>query len=306
VADKHDGRWTDRRPEPERCRRIAGFLWTARSLVSEYLTIDPDWAGRPGSHLGKELSHVERTDGKEFRDEVQAAVNNAGILLFATVQHLESIAVLLGADVPPIYSLTALARVAMELGAGAWRLTDPTIDARTRVARLSLDRLNSARELDKLLTETGMTRAELGNHASLEETAKKIEALGLAVKVGERSSAGDRVDGHERPAISTTMETFAGRHIETDSKRIYRLFSAVTHGTQWGVTVFFSTKDTADGRLSSEFAVEQGWVDGASLVGAESYAWAVENFVALLGWDEQPLNRWMTKIDAIFGDLLGA
>jgi hypothetical protein len=86
VADKHDGRWTDRRPEPERCRRIAGFLWTARSLVSEYLTIDPDWAGRPGSQLGKELSHVERTDGKEFRDEVQAAVNNAGILLFATVQ----------------------------------------------------------------------------------------------------------------------------------------------------------------------------------------------------------------------------
>ena len=118
MADKHDGRWTDRRPEPERCRRIAGFLWTARSLVSEYLTIDPDWAGRPGSQLGKELSHVERTDGKEFRDEVQAAVNNAGILLFATVQHLESIAVLLGADVPPIYSLTALARVAMELGAG--------------------------------------------------------------------------------------------------------------------------------------------------------------------------------------------
>ena len=96
-----------------------------------------------------------------------------------------------------------------------------------------------------------------------------------------------------RPSLAATSRRTRSRS--------YRLFSAVTHGTQWGVTVLFSTKDTADDRLLSEFAVDQGWVDGASLVAGESYAWAVENFVALLGWDEQPLHRWMTEIDAILG-----
>lgn len=305
MTEQSDGRWTDQRAEPERCRQIATFLQSARALVSDYLTLDPEWLGLPGSQLTNERTEFEEENRKALGDEVQAAVNNAGILLFAAVQHLESIAALLSADVPPIYSLTALARAAMELGAGAWRLTDPTIDASARVARLSLDRLNSARELEKLMAETGMGRGELGGHASLEETTRQIEAHGLEVKVGERGSAGDRVDGHERPAITTTMETFAGRHIETDSRRIYRLFSAVTHGTQWGVTIFFSPKDTANGHLSSEFRVDQGWIDGASLVAAESYAWAVENFVALLGWDERPLVRWTIEVDAIFGNFLG-
>jgi hypothetical protein len=100
------------------------------------------------------------------------------------------------------------------------------------------------------------------------------------------------------------MEMFAGRHIDTDSRRVYRLFSAVAHGTLWGLTVFFSRSDAPDGTLSAEFAVSQGWIDLAACVAAQSYAWAVENFVALLGWDEQALLQRNMALDALFGDFL--
>jgi hypothetical protein len=301
VTELSDGRWTGRRVDSERCDRIAALLLTARGLLGDYLSLDPDWVGLPGSQLDAERSEFQAVGNEVFSGEVQAAVNNAGLLVFAGVQHVECIAALLKADVPPIYSLTALARAAMELCAGAWRLTDATIDARMRVSRLSLDRLNSARELEKLLGEIEANRDEFGGHASLDDTARVIEALGLVVKVGGRSSAGDTVDGHGRPSITTTMESFAGRHIATDSRRIYRLFSAVAHGSQWGVTIFFGPGDVVDGRLSAEYRVDQGWIDGVSLVAAESFAWAVENFVILLGWDERPLLKWMSEIDAIFG-----
>lgn len=272
---------------------------TARALVSDYLATDANWDGTPGSPLTRERENAEQRLGTTFRDEIQAAVNHASLFLFATVQHVESIAALL--DVPRVYSLTAVSRAAMEVGASAWRLTDPTIGARERVARLSLDRLHSAREYEKLLREAGLSREELASFPSLTEIVTNIESLGFKVELGERGSWGDRIDEFTRPSITTTMESFAGREIESDSKRVYRLASAVTHGTLWGLTIFFSPLDTAGGHLSSEFVVDQGWIDDVSLVAAESYAWALENFVLLLGWDAQPLRRWMMAIDALFG-----
>ena len=296
-ADSSDGRWTNHHPNPERCLQIAGYLLGARGLVTEYLELDPNWSGVPGSQLEKERDEAERSGGAELCDEVQAAVNNAGFLLFAAAQHLESLAVLLTTARPPIYSLIAVARSAMEQCANAWRLTDPSIDGRTRVARMSLERMYSAREHEKVLRETGMSREQIGDYASLEETIERIKSLGLTV-------SGEQVDGQLRPQITTIMEMFAGRHIDTDSRRVYRLFSAVAHGTLWGLTVFFSRSDAPDGTLSAEFAVSQGWIDLAACVAAESYAWAVENFVALLGWDEQALLQRNMALDALFGDFL--
>jgi hypothetical protein len=226
-------------------------------------------------------------------------VNHASLFLFATVQHVEFIAALL--DDPRVYSLTAVSRATMELGAAAWRLTDPAIGARERAARLSLDQPHSAREYEKVLREAGLSREERGSCPSITETVTNIRSLGFEVEVGERGSGGDRVDEFSRPSITTAMGSFAGREIETDSKRVYRLASEVTHGTPWGLTMFFSPLDTSDGRLSSEFVVDQGWIDGVSLVAAESYAWALGNFVLLLGWDAQPLRQWMMAIDALFG-----
>ncbi len=89
MTEQSDGRWTDQRAVPERCRQIATFLQSARGLVGGYLTLDPDWLGLPGSQLTKERTQFEEKNGKALGDEVQAAVNNAGILLFAAVQHLE-------------------------------------------------------------------------------------------------------------------------------------------------------------------------------------------------------------------------
>ena len=265
--------------------------------MTEYLELDPNWSGVRGSKLEKERDEAERSGGAELRDEVQAAVNNAGFLLFAAAQHLESLAVLLTTARPPIYSLIAVARSAMEQCANAWQLTDPSIDGRTRVARMSLERMYSAREHERVLRETGMSREQIGDYASLEETIERIRSLGLTV-------SGERVDGQLRLQITTVMEMFAGRHIDTDSRRVYRLFSAVAHGTLWGLTVFFSRSDAPDGTLSAEFAVSQGWIDLAACVAAQSYAWAVENFVALLGWDEQALLQRNMALDALFGDFL--
>lgn len=297
-----DYRWSKRKPSVTRCREIAAFLRTARSLVGDYLELDEDWRGRDSSLHQKQLDAIS-CDEAVLRGEPQAAVNNAGVLLFAAVQDLESIAELLEADHPPVYAITALARMAMELCAWSWWLTDPSIDARTRSARIALQRMHSAREVDRFVSSGEVARLEIGDPKSLEETAVDARKLHFGVRVGRRQ-IDDRVGGEQRPTITRLMESFAGRDIETRSDRSYRLMSAVTHGTLWGVMIFFYEGDLSDGRLSTEFSVSQGWIDGPSCAAALAYSWAVEHFVELLGWSPEPLRAWTEQVDALFGDFI--
>ncbi len=263
-----------------------------------YVAKDEWWNGFPGSRAQGEASESEVLGGEAREIALRSAYSLMNVSLFATIQHVESIAALLETNNPPAYAITVVARSAIEIVARAWWLADPSLDATGRIRRALIERLASALEVDRLEAAGHLQRGELGAPPTVDALVSEIEGLGFTCNPRNGS-----VDGDMRLGATNLIAAFLKADTEKGHRTIYRLLSAVAHGTLWGLMIFFSGEPDESKRTAATYRVTQNWLDGPACTVALGVAAGIKRIGQLLDWDPEPIEGFLRRADDLFGKL---
>lgn len=161
--------------------------------------------------------------------------------VFVLFDHLDSLATLFRSPGGLMASHT-LARSVLDIAVGPWYLLEPDIGERERVRRHMNVRLESLKEQSQF--ETGTTRTAIRDHAAerIAHITQAARAQGFEVR-----REGDRYKPpFLEPKIKTTTALVAemiAPEEPTLGPLFWRLGSAVAHGQQHGITMFFEHAD---------------------------------------------------------------
>lgn len=291
-----DGRWSTT-VTGDRCRRMATHARSLDKVVTDYTSADPGWAGLPGSQGESERLVVKRDGSVEFEVALGACQSVLHLDLLAVVLHLKTIALLLEAEDPPADSIMVLSRTILELSARAWWLADPAIDPHDRIARGFLERLRSAYE-NELFTSSSI-QGGVTAVTTVESVTRDIQAL--SIPVADCGKGNFKVGSQTRPNATDLLRSFPGDDVAGPHDSYFRLFSAPTHGTLYGIMLLYSGPPLdALGRTTATYQVTQAWLDGPTSTSVLASAWALHRVVRLLGWDEEPLNACLRLADDLY------
>jgi hypothetical protein len=161
-------------------------------------------------------------------DPVQDAHNLGQLLLFAAGDCVEALVAVLSPErATPVYAHLVLARGALEQASRAWWLFDPGIGVRLRVARVVNDRLFGIAQQDRLpVSEQDRTRAL----ERREDLLAEAERLGFEIAVSRRADVPYLEE--VRPGQTQLVKELLGARL---GALVYGLFSAVAHGTTFGL-----------------------------------------------------------------------
>jgi hypothetical protein len=181
-----------------------------------------------------ELAREEGYAGQEpwGDDPLRAAHNSAGLLIFAANDCARAMTKLLSSEPTPVFSHTVLARSTLELAGRAWWLLDPNIGDRLRVARGMNERIYGLSQQDRLpLAKKDAKRAKERRkalcHIGEDLGFKKVRANRYAPPALEEPRPG------QTEIIRKLMATGEDRRL---GEFVYGLFSAVAHGTTFGLS----------------------------------------------------------------------
>lgn len=295
-----DHRWSQELVSSERCSEVAVLLRKLRLLVTFYMEQDENWDGFEGSPAATETI-AGRGAGKDFEIAVGSSRSVMNVSLFAAIQQIDAIAYLFLADNPPVYSITALARSVIEISARVWWLADPDCDYLSRIRRVLIERLASAFEVGRLEKANGLEAGKLGAPPPLDDLIAEVKALGFDCKATSPNvSVGDDV----RPGATSLISDFLREDMPDTHRSIYALTSAVTHGTLWGLMIYFTGGEPDEMRkIAATYRPTQNWLDGPANTSALAISYALGRIVALLGWSRHPLDAFLTECDDLFGEL---
>lgn len=171
-------------------------------------------------------------------DPVAAAHNSAQLLLFAMGDCMSAlIRELSDRDTTPVYAHVVLARASLELASRAWWLLDPDIGVRTRIARGMNDRIFGLKQQIRLPLPD-----EQKEKASKRRSALLAEAERLGFQMVPRPPKAPQFIDEMRPGQTELIERLLS--VEGDDSLggfVYGLFSAVAHGTTFGMSSSVTT-----------------------------------------------------------------
>jgi hypothetical protein len=166
------------------------------------------------------------------KDPIQAAHNLGHLLLFAVGDCARALVRVLSEEHSPVYAHVVLARASLEHASRAWWLFEPAIGLRLRVARGMNERIFGLSQQTRLpLTEQDRTRASNRVNELLTEAAR----LGFDTV---RGPSNRRYLEEIRPGQTKMIDKIFSSPDGNDSlgALVYGAFSAVAHGTTFGLT----------------------------------------------------------------------
>ncbi len=294
-----DGRWSMTEVDLGRCRAVAEHLRLVNVLLGSYVEKDPFWEGHAGSQARKEAAEARQLGGVPFEIALRASYSMMHLGLFSAVLHLKAIAALLELEDPLADSVTLLARAVLELSARAWWLADPSLSTEQRTARGFLEKIESAKEAKKLKDACDPSGNGVGEVAEpLEALYDELQSTPLSVNATRTT-----IQGQHRPTATALLASFPGNEIAASHERFFRLFSATSHGTLYGLTLLFDVPPPDDmGKTTATYRVTQAWLDGPVSTAILALCWAVQRVGALLAWDEGPLNSYLEDLDNLYAE----
>jgi hypothetical protein len=188
----------------------------------------------PNSPAMAELADVAQFEANSpWGDPVQDAHNIGQLLLFAMGDCVEALVALLSPLRPtPVYAHVVLARAALEQASRAWWLFEPGIALRLRVARVMNERIFGIAQQDPLpiSQQDRMTASQ-----RLNDLLAAAEGLGFEIVTSRRPNVGYLEE--MRPGQTQLVKALLGAPDGDASlgALVYGLFSAVAHGTTFGL-----------------------------------------------------------------------
>lgn len=271
----------------ERLEKTAQLLIRATEVEAIYTQADPHWAGRPGSMAERERSH-QGPRPTEFcwrPRSLQTTYAVVHLHLLADVEHARSIARLLTMPPPGPEPLGAplLARSAVEIASRAWWLADPRISTQQRVARYLADELFSAYEAETLAADWGLANGVMGLAPTVGKIKDQCRQLGLPADSNKRRPT---VAGERRPTSTDLVGRFLADTLYPEpSRAVYRLYSAMGHGTHYGLLQTYRDAGTmVNGEKMLDRGTDQRTIEAAAGITMASFIAALRRIVALMGW----------------------
>jgi hypothetical protein len=192
------------------------------------------WLPAPESPAMAELADAAQLEANSpWGDPVQDAHNLGQLLLFAMGDCVDALVAVLSREVrTPVYAHAVLARAALEHAGRASWLFEPAIGFRLRVARGMNDRIFGLSQQARLpLSEQDLARGS----KRLEELLAEAARLGFQTVLDRRT--GVRYLEERRPSQTQLVTNLlSGDGDASLGAFIYGFFSAVAHGTTFGLT----------------------------------------------------------------------
>ncbi|MFJ3673990.1 hypothetical protein ACIPSE_46900 [Streptomyces sp. NPDC090106] len=157
------------------------------------------------------------------------------------MDHLDSLAVLFKSP-GGITASHTLARAALDIAIGPWFLLEPGIGGRERVRRYMNLRLQSLKEQTQL--ETGHSDTAIREHAEgrIAQIVDTARVHGFDVR-RERDRYKPPHLGAQMPSTTSLAPEIIAPGVPVLGALFWRLGSAVAHGQQHGLTMFFEPVD---------------------------------------------------------------
>jgi hypothetical protein len=255
----------------------------------------PIWEPIAGSEGETELHNAETGPAGLWGEppvRTAYALANAGIT--AVLDQLSALEILTQ-PVAPALATTVVARSAIEIGSGVWWLMEPRIGARPRVARCGAEEMESALRANQAATKLG-GGPDLQEYLDQETRVRaRLTGLGLAVTGGGFSPS---VDGEKRPDATTLTTDCLGQILDHGSVVVYNVYSAITHGTLYGLMQHFVEDPTDPTKLTwtSSLPVMEASVQVALVACLLS----VDRIIEVMGWDPTAWNDWKPDVGGAF------
>lgn len=269
------------------------LLASLDGFVADVTAVRERWEWNPAadSQAMAELALGERFAGAWRTDPLNEAYHHAGLLFIAAEDHATALCRLLRDDATSVFAHVPMARASIEASAIAHRLTSRHIDARARVSRYMSECIYSETELGRALPERA-DRYRMRRDAIVEQAV----ALGMK-KINNRGRP-PSIDA-PRPGTTSAVASLFGRDLADPNaldtgKLLYSLYSAIAHGTVYGLQRSLEPLGT-DHELHPDWMPHPTQViagvyvdadDVAHLVGAVTHAYllAAAPYLQLMGW----------------------
>jgi hypothetical protein len=206
--------------------------------------------------------------------------------------HVRALA-LLYVDEPLALATATVARSAMEAAASAWWIMEAGIGVRSRVARVTSERLRSSHEAAKAIAHL----AGPINPGDYSETEDKVRDYALAL--GLQAAAGDpRIDGQVRPSstdlIARLYETESALD-QSQSRLVYPVYSGVAHGLLYGIMQFLRPTEV-DGQVILRWVTDPQITDAVVSYTLTVMIAAMDRTIAVMGWDGTKWDAWKATL----------
>lgn len=273
----------------------------------DYVQADRDrWGGEPSADAPalSELVQDAEWSGLWGDDPVTEALDLAGLQLYASADHLLALCRLIAIPTPVVFGHATLARSGMECaGRAAW-LAAPGIGASERVRRYMVEHLYSIDQLLRL--DPGGHMDTMGRRDRLlrqrEDLLTEAERRGLRRRARKGRPAG--LTGPDRPgATKAVRDLFAGGRSDAGPDVSYGVFSAASHGTEFGLLRVLdpSTGDWAPNARRGRAKVLVNADDVNLVLGTAQSAFtiAAHTHRALMGWNDASWPKVVANTSAI-------
>ncbi|MFJ4633554.1 hypothetical protein [Streptomyces sp. NPDC088847] len=218
--------------------------------------------------------------------------------VFVMFDHLDSLGTLFRSP-GGITASHTIARATLDIAIGPWFLLEPEIGERERVRRYMNLRLQSLKEQTHL--ESGADSTEIRDHAKdrIRLILEAARAHRFEVR-RERDKYSPPFLGDQMPRTTSLASQIIAPEVPVLGPLFWRLGSAVTHGQQHGITMFFERTDQLVDSAHGDAAVRmQASSQDTALRcgGAPLAAIAVlQRLFAQYGWDTDRLNTAIADV----------
>lgn len=263
------------------------------------------WEPEPGSQSAAEIANTEtRLSGDPWgEDPPRTAYAAANLMMTGVLDNLSSIHQVLGSQMPVI-GPTVLARSAIEIASGAWWLMEPGIGVRRRVCRELVLSLASARQAKKVAEEyqaAGLQADQEIIKAIHQEASvtRRIADLGIATA---SSGLRPRVESEQaQPATDATAALLrAALPASVPGTSVYRTYSAVTHGTIYGLMNFTAPGVTSDGSKILHWHLSPDVLDSTIQLAIAAFGETYRRIDKVMGWGKLEGDLWEITLRKIY------
>lgn len=238
----------------------------------------------PGSRALAEADDASSQFPKGCRNELLRARQTAVGIYLCSVEYLVSAFARLLVPDMEIFGFQIVARSVVELSAKAWWLIDGLAQPQMRLGRLFLDEFNNLSERAKV-----GRLLEGDQEVIAQERAKIIERAAECdmAPVLDRNNREVIGFGAARQVNSTTLVgSFLAAIGNSQGELLYRTFSAIVHGTSYGLLDFFQLGDIpgSDFKYLTPYLPVESVVQASVLV-TQSYLGVVQVDTQHVGGD---------------------
>jgi hypothetical protein len=247
------------------------------------------WSPTSGSPAAAELVADERGPGGPWGEEpVSTALSFASLSMFATMDHLNSMAALIDERaVATLLGLQTIARSAVEAASQAWWMLEPDIGPRVRVGRSFRLRQRSTDDAARVLREMGApAEAIAATRTRRQEVLDQAAACGIRVQRRKEDRVPIAIEV-KMPGKAELVSEILDDSNFSIGKGYYSFLAGISHGDPWALHQFFDFEES--GSPLSYFGLPSlkfGMLHTIVFLTVMPALSAGDRLVALYGWEE--------------------